>query len=104
MNNTPLGANKLIKLTATPQLIITLEVKNIVKYIPKTYSKCIQVVKGEPAYGKVQRGGKVFFRNYRRPIKNGLSQAEVFSKRVKESQEQFYSDVLNNLDFVAGNL
>ena len=53
-----------------------------------SYGLGFTIQKGPKIYGRVRRGGKVFFRKYGREIKGGLSFDELLVLRVEQSRER----------------
>lgn len=55
------------------------------------------VLDREKTYGPVQRGGRTHWRNYRRPIRGGISVFEMIHKIQVERLETLWSSVRPSL-------
>ncbi len=56
-------------------------------YAHQQYSVGFMATVGIPCYGRVVRGDKVFYRNYKRPVKGGITSLEVMLERKKEVEK-----------------
>ena len=48
---------------------------------------------GERCFGVVRRNGKEHFRNYARPIKNGLTLLDILRVRIQEAHDKMLSEL-----------
>jgi len=58
------------------------------QYSHISYGMGFAIQRGPKIYGRVRRGGRVFFRKYEREIKGGLSFDELLVLRLEQSNER----------------
>ncbi len=63
----------------------------------KSYSVSIQVERGPACYGRVKRCGRVFYRNYRRPVRGGVTFVDLLDEKMRIARQ-------TNLDMLSRRL
>lgn len=65
----------------------------------KSYFGTIKISpnKGMRRYGYYRRNGKRFIRNYGRNIKNGLSLLDLVRDKLKESRDEMYQAMIQDI-------